>query len=575
MKEFFQTAVKRVKNAWSQWTVVKKLIFSGILIAVIGALVFVASFSAQESRVSVFGSPINDVTLQDRISGRLEAENIAYTVSADGTQFLVNNEATARRARALLVREGINLGQVDPWALFDVERWTQTDLMNKVSLQRSLTQQLKMHIESLDDVDYAAVNLAFPKDQFLADEKFPVTASVVITPRPGSDIADLNSRTGQQKVRGLVNLIRFAIPELHADNITITDNRSIPLNDFNDRTGQDIDDAMRAAEVRRRQQEQNYVKTIHESLSTVYPGRVRVLNVNLTLNNDLVKGVSTEVTPIILKPRTPGLPYDDSQFVESVKLSEQVSQVAFSGTGFNPQGPAGIEGQTPPAYQDLQNTTGVYNQNSNTINYIVNQSTTEFIRAPGTIERLTAAVVVDGVWSFEFDEKGQPVLENSGMRRRVYTPMSDEDLRKVQSLVQDALGSNPIRSDSVSVSTLQFDRTQEFAQEDGYYRMQQSRGLIVKWTVFGLVIFAIFLLIYRAVVRENARRKREREEETSRQHQAMREAALRSLDTEQKTPEMSQADRNRLELQDNAIMLARERPEDVAQLIRTWLSEEN
>jgi flagellar M-ring protein FliF len=55
-----------------------------------------------------------------------------------------------------------------------------------------------------------------------------------------------------------------------------------------------------------------------------------------------------------------------------------------------------------------------------------------------------------------------------------------------------------------------------------------------------------------------------------------REAALRSAEEEEEGMEvgMSVEDRARMEMQENAINMAREHPEDVAQLIRTWLAEE-
>jgi len=54
----------------------------------------------------------------------------------------------------------------------------------------------------------------------------------------------------------------------------------------------------------------------------------------------------------------------------------------------------------------------------------------------------------------------------------------------------------------------------------------------------------------------------------------MREAALRAAEEEGVDVELSLEDKARLELQENAINLARERPDDVAQLLRTWLSED-
>ena len=53
-----------------------------------------------------------------------------------------------------------------------------------------------------------------------------------------------------------------------------------------------------------------------------------------------------------------------------------------------------------------------------------------------------------------------------------------------------------------------------------------------------------------------------------------REAALRSAEEESMDVEMSVEERARMEMQEHAMNMAREHPEDVAQLIRTWLVEE-
>ena len=66
-----------------------------------------------------------------------------------------------------------------------------------------------------------------------------------------------------------------------------------------------------------------------------------------------------------------------------------------------------------------------------------------------------------------------------------------------------------------------------------------------------------------------------REEEILRRQQAEREKAL--WDAKQdglQDVTMSVEERKRAELQENAIARAKEHPEDVAMLIRTWLLEE-
>jgi flagellar M-ring protein FliF len=86
-------------------------------------------------------------------------------------------------------------------------------------------------------------------------------------------------------------------------------------------------------------------------------------------------------------------------------------------------------------------------------------------------------------------------------------------------------------------------------------------------------ILAIFIL-YRFISREMERRRRLREEELLRKQQAARDQALWEAKEEGVEVTMSVEERKRAELQENAIAMAKEHPEDVAMLIRTWLMEE-
>ena len=54
----------------------------------------------------------------------------------------------------------------------------------------------------------------------------------------------------------------------------------------------------------------------------------------------------------------------------------------------------------------------------------------------------------------------------------------------------------------------------------------------------------------------------------------MRDAALRAIEEEGVEVELSIEEQARRAMIENAINLAKERPEDVVQLLRTWLSED-
>ncbi|HZK19239.1 MAG TPA: flagellar basal-body MS-ring/collar protein FliF, partial [Treponemataceae bacterium] len=227
MNEWFQRVKKQIRELWSKWTVSQKVIGIVIIIAVIGALLFAFTFSARPTTVPLFNTAITDEVARDAIVYRLAQENVSAQVSSTGI-ISVPDESTARRMRAILVREDLVPGSVDPWALFDTERWTTTDFERNVNLQRAITQVVTEHIEALDDIDDANITLTMPEDKLFAADQNKPTASVIITARPGSDIYE-----NKNKIKGIQKLLLMAVEGLTEDNITIAAASSgIILNDF-------------------------------------------------------------------------------------------------------------------------------------------------------------------------------------------------------------------------------------------------------------------------------------------------------------------------------------------------------
>jgi flagellar M-ring protein FliF len=114
----------------------------------------------------------------------------------------------------------------------------------------------------------------------------------------------------------------------------------------------------------------------------------------------------------------------------------------------------------------------------------------------------------------------------------------------------------------------------QFGEDDAAYFQEKQMKLTILLSLVGLVALAIGFVMFRIISRELERRRRLREEEISRQQQALRESALLESENEGMEVSMSVEERRRMELQENAINMAKEHPGDVAQLIRTWLMEE-
>ena len=568
MLEWIRKLLSRISTVWSKWSLVQKLIFSGILAGAFAGIILLFTVSSTPSMVPLLGVPITDQDTNDRIMLKLDEEGVSYRLNADG-RIYVSDEKAARNMRSLLIREDLIPSETDPWAIFDVERWTLTDFERDVNLRRAITSSLEQHIEALGDVDNAEVSLVMPEKTLFASEQNPVTVSVVLTPRPGSDISE-----NRNKIEGIVKLIQFAVEGLTEDNITILDFNGTILNDFKGMENLDRLELTNRMLKQKKSLEVQYTNTILGSLQNVFtPKRVNIVNIDIDLEF-INKTIATEEHfPIVVREDNPETPYSELDTVNSITLSQSDSSEVFEGTGFNPEGPPGQEGQTAPAYKDMNNLVGKYESNSTTRNEVVNTRNIQEEKSPFEIARISVAVAVDGIWNWDYDEKGKPVLEKGGIKR-LYTPVSDEDLSKALTLVQHAVGFSTARGDTVTVQHIPFDRSEEFKAEDAEWRRQQQIQQTMLYSIIALIILIAAFFIYRAIAKELERRRRLREEELARQHQAMREQTLRQAEEEGIDVEMSVQERARMEMQENAKNMAREHPEDVANLIRTWLAEE-
>ena len=567
MNEWFKKTGTQIKTLWGKWTPLQKGILAAVIVAAVVIIVLLASWSAKPSLVPLIDTPITDATVRDRIIVRLNEENVKATVSQSGV-ISVNDEQTARRMRAILLREDLIPQNTDPWALFDVERWTQTDFQLNIDKRRAIIEEVRKHIKALDEVDDASVVVNMPEDKLFKADQNPVTASVILYPKPGSDIS-----TNRKKIEGIQKILKYAVEGLTDDNITIADNSGTILNDF-----AGMKDFDRLSIIEKQQkiiaklEAQYEIKILNILQKTYGTDRVRDLSIKIDMDMSEKTAETVEYLPFQLRPDNPETPYDESEIRASVTRSSETATTTYQGTGFNPEGPGGVEGQTAPSYRDTSNLTGLSTQSIVRTNEEIGSRRTSEIVSP-EMGRRTVSVNIDGQWRKKKDAKGNLIIKD-GQIEREYIPISDEDLQKATQAVQDAIGYNALRKDSVSVLNIQFDRMAEFEKEDDAYFRGVQRRLILLFSLAGLAILLLLFIIYRIATREIERRKRLREEELLRQHQLEREKALWEAEQAGMEVSMSVEEMKRRELLENVINNAREHPEDVALLLRTWLMEE-
>lgn len=566
MNEKAKSFFDKIKGTWKKWSAIQKGILIGSIIAVLIVIVLLVRFSARPSLVPVLDVPITDVQTRDRIQLRLNEENVRSDFSDDGKLY-VNDEETARRMRSILIREDLIPTGTNPWDFFNVDKWSITDFERNVNLRRAIIKEVTQHIKALDDVDDASLSIVMPENKlFKADQK-PVTASVILFQKPGSDLS-----TNRKKIEGIQKLVKFAVEGLTDDNITITDSKGNVLNDFAIMADFDRLSATDKQQKMIQRYEAQYEARIIAPLQNIFGmDRVRDLNIKIEMNMSERSSTTKEYLPFVRKPDNPDTIYDDSEIFDSVTRSSETASTSWQGTALDPQGPAGTEGQTPPAYKDTTNLAGFSTQTIVKTEQAIGERNTSEVISP-ELGRRTVSVNIDGLWQKKKDEKGNYIVSN-GKIEREYIPLTEDELRDTEKIVRDAIGYDATRKDSVTVTNIRIDRTSQFEKEDQDYFADIQRRTIILISLAAIAVILFILILYRIITRELERRKRLREEEALRKAQLERQQAMWEAD-QGKVVSITAEERHRMELQENAINLSREHPEDVAMLIRTWLMEE-
>ncbi|MFW5811771.1 MAG: flagellar M-ring protein FliF, partial [Alkalispirochaetaceae bacterium] len=117
MNEWFKRLIEQLKNVWSQWKPVQKVIFFGVIGVALLGIGLLITFSASPTTVPLLTTPITDQELLTQITTRLDQEGVSYTLSEDN-RILMTDEATAQRMRSILAREDLIPPETDPWELF-------------------------------------------------------------------------------------------------------------------------------------------------------------------------------------------------------------------------------------------------------------------------------------------------------------------------------------------------------------------------------------------------------------------------------------------------------------------------
>lgn len=135
-------------------------------------------------------------------------------------------------------------------------------------------------------------------------------------------------------------------------------------------------------------------------------------------------------------------------------------------------------------------------QNSETrerVNFEVSETSREILRNPGSVRRMTVAVMVDGVVTLASDGT------------RTWAPRSDDELATLRELVASAAGLNEARGDVLTLKSLEFQQVPVVEGTDGAHSLMPSFAdvdpmSVIQTAVLALVALVLGLFVIRPVL---------------------------------------------------------------------------
>jgi flagellar M-ring protein FliF len=404
-------------------------------IAALAGVIFAMTMWASQGDYKVLYANLSDKD-GGAVIAQLSQMNVPYRMAEGGGAILVP-AAQVHDLRLKLATAGLPKGTISGFELMDSARFGQTQFQERLTFQRGLEGELMRSISSLAAVESARVHLALPNQNGFFREQQKPSASVLLTLHAGRTL-------DRAQIAGIVHLVSSSVPEMSPKAVSVLDQTGALLTGAGEgpQTGLDAQQLQYVAQI-----EGGYTKRIRELLEPI----VGADNLRATVAAD-IDFSQTEATSEEFKPNQGT---DASIAIRSQQTSEQGGA---AGTGL-PSGVPGAASNQPPiaataplagASQPLQgapiagSTAGASGRREAVTNYEVDKTVRVTKNASGNVKRLNAAVVVNN----------RTVTDAKGKSTQV--PLSSEEIAKLTTLVQESIGFNKERGDSVKVINAPF-----------------------------------------------------------------------------------------------------------------------
>jgi flagellar M-ring protein FliF len=399
MKQLF----KQLTGIWRELGIAQRITLGAGAIVVIGGMLALL-FWAQRPQMRLLYGRLSEKDASEIVEN-LQAQKIPYEIGPGGTSIYVRADQVYK-ARMDLAAKGLPGGDGVGFEIFDRSNFGISDFVQRTNYTRAIQGELGRTISQLKGVRAARVMVVLPENRLLVkNSDSRATASVFV------DTGGATLDSGA--VNSIRSLVANAVEGLALDDVAVIDNRG---NVLSDDLKSDPQLGGASSQIKYRRQVEDYLSTKVETMlgKVLGPGNAVV---RVSADIDTQSGTVTEEK------------FDPDSQVSRSDVSTEDSTLTSEKSGEKPA-TVGVSANLPAdngggatTASPSKSTEAV--RRSKTLTYEINRSTTNVVKAPGTITRVTASVFL---------------AAKAAAAGAAPTPRTPEELASLRLMVANALG---------------------------------------------------------------------------------------------------------------------------------------
>jgi flagellar M-ring protein FliF len=517
--DFLRQLRDGIADAWRQLSLSARVNIAVAAAAVTAVIALLVFMSARPEYVTLADGLQADQTTA--MVTLLEDNGFAYQLTDNNTTVKV---PLSTRSDVQLVLAANNL-PIGPKVAPGFELFQQSELMSNQWLQdvkfmRAVQGELQRQLNAFDFVDYSYVLIREAKEELFVQDQKPSEAAVTLA---------VTRPLTKQEVSAVVNIVAHAGgPNLHMGNITVTTTKG---------------------EVLHMPAKSEYASIASSKLEYIADlEKQRENRLMSTLSELGVRGTARVSAQVDFDKKE----ILDDKVAEGTELSTFSTTSTITSAEQIPEGAPGAFANVPEA-----GSAGGVNTNEEMgeeiVNYEPSRTTTKTQTDPGDVVKYIVSLVVEGAYESATDPEGNAT--------RTYVGLAEADRSKYEAIAKAAVGEGRMPTE-VTINDHPFDIAQlgaaEQAMEEATTTAWRAMVATYAWTAMQIVLILLGFLMVRFLLRRAIAQPVEDED----------------IEEVEEVPAATREDMRRHEVSTEIARLAREEPDSIAALLRSWMLQE-